>query len=128
MRALGDAAGQSERIHQTAATIAASITECFKRRSTDGGTIHIESVQDQVELELMRASEHQVARSYVLYREKRRQARDLLETQTDEKPIHVTLEDGSKTTLDMTLLSTLAVEACQELTDVNPTRVIEDLW
>ena len=122
----GDAAEQSERIHHAATEIAATITECFKRRWPDGNTIHIESIQDQVELELMRAGEHQVARSYVLYREKRRQARDLLAKQSDEKTIHVTLNDGTKTKLDMTLLSTLAIEACQDLKDVNPTRIITD--
>lgn len=122
----GDTASHSERIHKTADQIAKAITECFKRRWPDGNTIHIEAIQDQVELELMRSGEHQVARSYVLYREKRRQARALLETQSDERVIHVTLEDGSKTILNMELLSTLAVEACQALKDVNPTRIIED--
>lgn len=122
----GDTATNSERIQEIASKLAKSISQNFKMRWPEGGTIHIEAIQDKVELELMRAGEHQVARSYVLYREKRRQARELLASQQDEKVIHVIMEDGSKTILDMQLLSTLAVEACQNLTEVNPTRVIED--
>ena len=45
------------------------------RRQPSGGTFHIEDIQDQVELALMRAGEHNVARAYVLYREERAQAR-----------------------------------------------------
>ena len=45
------------------------------RRQPAGGTFHIEDIQDQVELALMRSGEHDVARAYVLYREKRAQAR-----------------------------------------------------
>jgi ribonucleoside-diphosphate reductase alpha chain len=45
------------------------------RSRPDGGTFHIEDVQDQVELGLMRAGHHDVARAYVLYRERRNQER-----------------------------------------------------
>ena len=48
----------------------------IKRRMPSGGTLHIEDIQDQVELELMRAGEHKIARDYVIYREARRQERD----------------------------------------------------
>ncbi|MDP1574943.1 MAG: ribonucleoside-diphosphate reductase subunit alpha [Coxiellaceae bacterium] len=122
----GDAATSSERIHEIAEQLAQSISERCKKRWPTGGTIHIESIQDLVELELMRAGEHQVARSYVLYREKRREAREILAQQSEEKPIHVILEDGSKTKLDMNMLSALAIDACHGLKDVSPTKVIED--
>ena len=46
------------------------------RRLHSGGTIHIEEIQDQVELELMRAGEYKVAKGYVLYREERRRIRE----------------------------------------------------
>ena len=39
------------------------------RRLPSGGTIHIEDIQDQVELALMRSEHQKVAHSYVLYRE-----------------------------------------------------------
>lgn len=122
----GDNAINSERVQEIAQQLTQAITLRCKKRWPTGGTIHIESIQDLVELELMRAGEHQVARSYVLYREKRREAREILAIQPEEKPIHVILEDGSKTKLDMHLLSTLALDACQGLHDVNPTKIIED--
>ncbi|OGT43084.1 MAG: ribonucleoside-diphosphate reductase subunit alpha, partial [Gammaproteobacteria bacterium RIFCSPHIGHO2_12_FULL_40_19] len=122
----GESAANSERIQQISLQLTHAITDRCKKRWPSGGTIHIESIQDLVELELMRAGEHQVARSYVLYREKRREAREILSTQTEEKPIHVILEDGSKTRLDMHMLSNLAVDACEGLNDVSPTKVIED--
>jgi len=59
-----------------------------------GGTLHIEEIQDQVELELMRSGEQKVARTYVLYREERKQLRQKEEPQKEEKEgIRVTLEN-----------------------------------
>ena len=40
--------------------------EIFKRRMPSGGTLHIEEIQDQVELQLMRNEEYVVARKYIL--------------------------------------------------------------
>ena len=122
----GESASGSERVQEIAHRLTNAITERCKKRWPAGGAIHIESIQDLVELELMRAEEHQVARAYVLYREKRREARAILSAHPEEKPIHVILEDGSKTKLDLHMLSSLAIEACQNLTDVSPTKVIED--
>src|SRR3990167_9813506 len=122
----GENANNSDRIQRIASELTKNIAERCKKRWPTGGTIHIESIQDLVELELMRAGEHPVARSYVLYREKRREAREILSQQTQEKPIHVVLEDGSKKKLDIHMLSNLAIEACQQLSDVSPTKVIED--
>ena len=66
----------SSRIHEKVAGLTNKITETFSRRLQSGGTIHIEEVQDQVELELMRTAEHKVAKAYVLYREERRRIRE----------------------------------------------------
>ena len=49
--------------------------QALVRRQPSGGTFHIEDIQDQVELALMRAGEHNVARAYVLYREERARER-----------------------------------------------------
>ena len=122
----GENAGNSDRIQEIATQLARNITERFKTRWPDGATIQLESIQDLVELELMRAGEHQVARTYVLYREKRREARKALENQVVEKPIHVILSDGTRKKLDRHILSNLAVDACQGLNDVSPTQIIED--
>ncbi len=70
----GTAAGSS-RIHEEVDQMAQDIIEVFKRRMPSGGTIHIEEIQDQVELQLMRNEHHKVARTYVLYREARKNER-----------------------------------------------------
>ena len=124
----GDSATNSERIQQTAEHLSEKISQRFQKRWPAGGTIHIEAIQDQVELALMRAGEQQVARAYVLYREKRRQEREVASDalHSDANPISVTLSDGTTKPLDMQWLSQLAIDACTEVTDVAPTQVIED--
>jgi ribonucleoside-diphosphate reductase alpha chain len=64
-------AAASERIHRKVEDITADVQEIFKRRMPSGGTLHIEEIQDQVELQLMRNEEYVVARKYILYREER---------------------------------------------------------
>ena len=64
-------AAASERIHRKVEDITADVQEVFKRRMPSGGTLHIEEIQDQVELQLMRNEEYVVARKYILYREER---------------------------------------------------------
>ena len=64
----GGTAAASSRIHESVAQLSSQITDIFKRRMPSGGTIHIEDIQDQVELALMRTGEHKIARSYVIYR------------------------------------------------------------
>ncbi len=125
----GDTANNSERIHNTATQLAADVTERFQRRWADGGTLHIEDIQDQVELALMRAGEQQVARSYVLYREERRKERDVAAAAKkagSETIINVKLDDGSLKPLDMTWLTGIIFDACKNLEDVAPTQIIED--
>ena len=51
------------------------VVDTLSRRAEPGRPIHIEDIQDQVELALMRSGEHKVARAYVLYREERAQER-----------------------------------------------------
>ena len=62
-------AAASERIHIKVEDITSDVMEIFDRRMPSGGTIHIEEIQDQVELQLMRNEEYTVARKYILYRE-----------------------------------------------------------
>ena len=71
----GGTAAASPRIRELVAALTAQVSSTFQRRLPSGGTLHIEDVQDQVELALMRSGEHKVARSYVLYREERARAR-----------------------------------------------------
>lgn len=128
----GDNASQSERIHDIAQELTTKITDRLQRRWPYGGTVHIETIQDLVELALMRAGEHQVARSYVIYREARRQER-LKNTETETKKpeatnttINVVLDDGKRMPLDTEWLSKMAMKACEGLEDVAPTQIIRE--
>ena len=71
----GGTAAASSRIHETVAKLTDQVIATFQRRMPSGGTIHIEDVQDQVELSLMRAGEHKIARDYVIYREEQARKR-----------------------------------------------------
>src|SRR3990167_3717858 len=73
----GGSAASSNRIYQQIDEITRQMTHACQRRLPSGGTIHIEDIQDQVELALMRNGQYKVARAYVLYREERRKAREI---------------------------------------------------
>jgi ribonucleoside-diphosphate reductase alpha chain len=99
------------------------------RRLPSGGTIHIEDVQDQVELALMRSGEHKAARTYVLYREERARAREGEDVNpSTEKPIaiNVVRRDGDSAALDMGRIRTLVTEACEGLEDVDADRILTE--
>ena len=117
----GGTAAASSRIHESVAQLSSQITDIFKRRMPSGGTIHIEDIQDQVELALMRTGEHKIARSYVIYRadrtRKREQQAEL--QQPKETIINVTFEDGHQGPLDTARLRTVIDEACEGLEDVS---------
>ena len=127
----GGTAAASSRIHETVATLTAQVVATFKRRMPSGGTLHIEDIQDQVELELMRAGEHKIARDYVIYREARRQERDAkvelsAETQAAAKAINIVQPDGSKAPLDIDRIGTIVSEACAGLDDVSESAIIDE--
>ena len=117
----GGQAAASTRIHESVAQLARQITDIFKRRMPSGGTIHIEDIQDQVELALMRSGEHKIARSYVIYRADHARIRDKNKGQKEEDhpEITVTLEDGREGPLDTARLLTVINEACDDLTGVS---------
>ena len=71
----GQQGADSSRIHDRISQLTEMVMNTFKRRLPSGGTIHIEEIQDQVELALMRTGEQKVARAYVIYREQRATAR-----------------------------------------------------
>ena len=127
----GGAAAASTRIHNKVTELANAITITFSRRMPSGGTLHIEEIQDQVELELMRSEERKVARSYVLYREERTKARKLEteeeeEQEQEESGIRVILDDGTEANLDISRMNVLVKEACDELNEVIPEEIIEE--
>ena len=119
----GGTAAASSRIHDTVARLTEQVTATFKRRMPSGGTIHIEEIQDQVELALMRAGEQKVARDYVIYRDQRakeRATRANNDAVVEPHPsIRITLADGSLAPLDMARLNTIISEACEGLAEVD---------
>ena len=125
-------AAASERIHIKVEDITSDVMEIFDRRMPSGGTIHIEEIQDQVELQLMRNEEYTVARKYILYREERAQERskDAPEAQAeasqDHPTIKVTKSNGSQVPLDLNRVSSVITHACEGLTDVDPKEVLDE--
>ena len=134
----GGTAAASSRIRELVATLTEQVGETFRRRLPSGGTIHIEEIQDQVELALMRSGEHKVARDYVLYREERARIRAAADGGTGmgtgkgkgkKAPgaaIHVITSEGDRNPLDTARIHTLVTEACEGLTDVDPERIITE--
>jgi ribonucleoside-diphosphate reductase alpha chain len=125
----GGNAAASSRIHHTVDELTEQIVSALTRRLPGGGTVHIEDIQDQVELALMRAGEHKVARDYVLYREAR--ARERAEKAAAAAPvpetaINVLLADGSTRPLDTERLARLADEAARGLEGVDPAAILAD--
>ena len=126
----GGNAAASSRVHDTVKTLTDDVMQAFYRRLPNGGTLHIEDIQDQVELALMRNGEHQVARSYVLYRASRAQERKALAEASGEIPeehkINITRKDGSVAPLDIQAVRDLVFESSSELAGVDAERVIND--
>ncbi|WP_026160630.1 ribonucleoside-diphosphate reductase subunit alpha [Teredinibacter turnerae] len=126
----GGTAAASSRIHETVANLTQQISATFKRRMPSGGTIHIEEIQDQVELTLMRTGEHKVARDYVLYRAERAKLRaekeKLSQANVDFPEINVLQPDGSLQPLDVMRLHTVVSEACAGLKDVDGEAILKE--
>ncbi|MDP3979309.1 MAG: ribonucleoside-diphosphate reductase subunit alpha [Pseudomonas sp.] len=118
----GGTAAASSRIHETVARLTEQVSATFKRRMPSGGTIHIEEIQDQVELALMRAGEQKVARDYVIYRESQATKRKNASGSDVAEPhpsLRVTHADGTVAPLDMGRLNTIVTEACEGLAEVD---------
>ena len=127
----GGTAAASTRIHETVAKLTDQVANTFRRRMPSGGTVHIEDIQDQVELALMRAGEHKIARDYVIYREeqaRKRAARKALSPAAQEAAGNITVVqlDGSRAPLDLERLHTIVTEACAGLADVNSSQIIDE--
>ncbi|WP_201093860.1 ribonucleoside-diphosphate reductase subunit alpha [Thiocystis minor] len=126
----GGSAATSSRVHDRVRELVEQVTAALTRRLPGGGSVHIEDIQDQVELALMRAGEHKVARDYVLYREARareRAAKAAASTEIRETPLlHVTLADGSTHLLDVARMTRLVDEACRDLDAVDAHAILAD--
>ena len=128
----GSAAAASSRVRETIAGLTEQVVEGLTRSRTVGSTFHIEDIQDQVELVLMRNGNHKVARSYVLYREKRSRERAAseLEKQPDKKvdseKISVSYGNGEHKPLDWHRILKISKEACEGIAGVNSEAVVRE--
>ncbi len=124
----GTQGAASASVRETVDRLTESVVRALLRSRPGGGTFHIEDVQDQVELGLMRGGHHEVARAYVLYRERRAQerARQGHVPTATQAAIHV-LDRGQRVPLDTARLQSLVVSACEGLgTDVRPEPILAE--
>ena len=115
----GTQGAASASVRETVDDLTQGVVRALVRSRPGGGTFHIEDVQDQVELGLMRGSHHEVARAYVLYRERRSQER-ARQGEPVQQPVvaqlHV-LDGGERVALDLGELKSLIESACAGLGD-----------
>jgi ribonucleoside-diphosphate reductase alpha chain len=126
----GGQAAASTRVHETVEKLTDLVVETLTRRQPNGGTFHIEDIQDQVELAMMRNGDQKIARAYVLYREERANARAQERIEEPEArdideiiDLSVKLKDGSTIALDTSRLKTIISEACNGLESADADRV-----
>ncbi len=127
----GSQASGSARIHDRVRNLTEQVVDALLRRTPEGGMVHIEDIQDQVELALMRAGEHKVARSYVLYRAERARLRAEKDAKSKKKGgkkieniIHVKNATGDLKPLDEDRLRKIVAEAVDGLEGVSAEQVM----
>ena len=114
----GTQGAASASVRETVDTLTQAVVRAMVRSRPGGGTFHIEDVQDQVELGLMRGGHHEIARAYVLYRERRTQERSKQVAQeTPVAPALHVLDRGERVALDLNELKGLIESACEGLGD-----------
>jgi len=123
----GHGAAASRRIHEIVDVLTAQVVDALMRRLPENGTVHIEDIQDQVELALMREGHHKVARAYVLYRAARASERAVDADQPAEqsKPIELLMPDGQRRLLDEQRLHRLIDESCADLEAVDAQKLYD---
>lgn len=129
----GGNAAASRRIHDISKEVAGQVVDSlFRRAGTQGMTVHIEDIQDQVELALMRGGHHKVARAYVIYREQQAQKRaaEAAEQGVDEQEeaptLNVTRADGTQSPLDEERLQAVVDEACAGIEHVDGQKILTE--
>lgn len=123
----GGKAAESSRVHDIIEQLTDHIIAAFDKKQPAGGTMHIEDIQDQVIVSLMRSGQYEVATHYILYRDQQRQKR-AAEQEEVLKPgeIRVSLPNGQLTKLDQKRLETVIKEACNGVADTDPQQVIDE--
>ncbi|MDO9134643.1 MAG: ribonucleoside-diphosphate reductase subunit alpha [Hydrogenophaga sp.] len=124
----GTQGAASASVRETVDELTGAVVKALMRSRPGGGTFHIEDVQDQVELGLMRSSHHEVARAYVLYRERRTQERahQAEVAKPAEATLHV-IDGGQRVPLDLQRLQALIADACKGLgKDIQPDPIVAE--
>lgn len=135
----GGQGAASARIREQVEQLTQNVVRALLRSRPNGGTFHIEDIQDQVELALMRSGEHNVARAYVLYREKRNQERAAQQSAAQEQATDPSLpsvqvnDNGVSKPLNVAALRSVIEAACEGLgnhIDASPimTETIKNLY
>ena len=124
----GTQGAASASVRETVDTLTQAVIRALMRSRPAGGTFHIEDVQDNVELGLMRGGHHEIARAYVLYREKRTQER--AQQSAHQMPavhsLHV-IDGGKKIALDIAQLQALIETSCAGLgADIKPDPIVAE--
>jgi ribonucleoside-diphosphate reductase alpha chain len=124
----GGQGAASARIREVVAGLTDAVVGALVRRQPSGGTFHIEDVQDQVELSLMRSGEHEVARAYVLYRQRRSEER--ARSRARAAPVvtsglTITDDNGNRVPLDVARLQALLDSACEGHPEAEPGLILE---
>ncbi len=123
----GGQSAASARVREQVANLTEAVVAALVKRKPEGGAIHIEEIQDQVELALMRGGEHEAARAYVLYREKRSQeraAKGAATAKAHDVGITVT-ENGQRRKLDLERLTALVKSSCEGLPAADAERIMK---
>ena len=121
----GDAAAGSARIHDSVERVTGQVIQAISRRLKAGGKVHIEDIQDQVELALMRAEEQKVARAYVLYREEHARERARNEPVEAHPSLTIKKADGSVAPLDLGLMKQQVEQAATGLDGIDGKSLVE---
>lgn len=117
----------SSRVRDLVARLTNQVVSTLTNRLPEGGVFHIEHIQDQVEIALMRAGEHEVSRAYVLYREQRARKRAEENPVTLARLLNVTKADGTVKSLDQSHLLNVVQQACADLGDqVSPQKICDE--
>jgi ribonucleoside-diphosphate reductase alpha chain len=124
----GTQGAASASVRETVEELTHGVIRALMRSRPAGGTFHIEDVQDQVELGLMRSEHHEIARAYVLYREKRSQERaQKVVQQNAQAPEFHALDNGQRVVLDLVRLKGIITDACRGLgNDVKPEPIMTE--
>ena len=105
------------------------VLQMVESRRNDSQIIEIEQIQDYVEITLMREGEHQVARSYVLYRAQRNEERKQQQENTDiqeNTAYYVHIDNNQSIELTLEWITTIVKQACSQCNNVDPLPIVHE--